>query len=978
MKRTISFLVAAVMVLSVFGALHIAAPVRASAEGENLALGKPVTQELGPESVMMPDPTFWDPNYLTDGINIENYINGTTVESGWYVVSQNGSALDASAIIDLESVYEVCRVRIDPEFHFLTQKFPKKYEIYVSEDGADWTMVYREINDVIAPEYCWTPTVVEFEKTPARYVKFHISGGCDLVSDGNQYAGISEIAVYDTYESGNIAFGKTVTQTLYNGGEVGFADSGAWDIHGLTDGTQIYTAGSAVNLTGWIVTGAWNLNARLTLDLGAVYSVDGINLLPMYWDALPDAWDFPNTYDIMVSADGNSWTNVYRETGRTGAIYTAREINFDAVDARYVVISISRANRHPADANQAWVALGDIQVFGTFVSGSSAPVIHSASYTSPLSAGDIVSLKAGDLTWNCDQDPAAYPYAITYTDDEVTIVKQADGWPVPEDTNIYTRTLLPFIVSASEYPFMVVEGYSGSAAYLAVGSDVPNVYPDTTGAAWYEWLAYDPGVTSVPFTVNPGTYSYPGFALMGNGLTDITVKNIMFYKTVEAFRRDLTARGYYAYGLTNYTDFIDVDGTDYTYGIDVPPASFSNGVVDGDYAQFEGWMGTFATINGVGYVVDDGEPVFDASFISLDAAALQAANPAVWDATAAIRTVLGGTGDAVYYNVRFNIEEGSHTVKLVFDLEGFDDYLVYEPTSYSYTDVEYGIKTAQVYVGESLTLGVKALFPDTVSAAKLQVIDAEGVATILDPVDYIGGFYFFDYTGIYPQKLADVLTLTLFDGETALAGAQPITYSVVQYIDALYKAEAADLNYSVTQKAALDTMLADLLVFGAASQVYKNYNTDNLADSLDWVEDEKTSVVQEPVNSKAVLSSSEGDAFKAATIVFDDVIKVKVKFKATDAAAVKFTMGGMTTTVPAAEWVASGSQFTAFSAPLYAYDLKTVVTVQLVDADDAVLAAITYSVESYIASGAIGSENSYFTDALLNFGRSAYTFAYSE
>ncbi|MBP5780668.1 MAG: discoidin domain-containing protein [Clostridia bacterium] len=782
MKKIISFVVAAVMALSVFGMLHIAAPVPAAAAGENLALGKTVTQELGPDTIVMPDPTTWGTNFLTDGVNIDNYIDGVSVGSGWYILSQNGASLDGSAIIDLETVYEVCRVRLDPEYHFLCQKFPKKFEIYVSEDGVDWTMVYKEINDQIAPEFCFRPTVVEFDKTSARYVKVHVSGGCDLVADGNEYAGISEIAVYDTYETGNVALGKTVTQTLYNGASIGWADSGAWDIHGLTDGSQVYWVNNnGVALTGWIVTGFYNLTARLTVDLGAVYSVDSMNLVPMFWDAVPDAWDFPNSYDVMVSADGSTWTNVYRETGRSGAIYSAREISFDAVEARYVVISISRANPHPGDASQAWVALGDIQVFGTFVRGSSAPVRHSGIFSVPLyaaDAGDIVTMKASDLTWNCEQSTATFPYTITYADDGVTVVKQAGGWP-GEDTNIYTRALLPFIASPSEYPFMVVEGYSDSSGAVAVGWDVPNVYPDNTGAAWYEWLTYNAGTTSVPFTALPNTFSYAGFAFMGTGLIDVTLKNITLYRTVEAFRSDLTLRGYYDYGLLNYTDYVDVDGTNYLFGVEAPPTAFTSGEVDGDYVVFKGWMGSYAGINGVGYVVDDGEPVFDEAFIALDAAAIQANSPAIWDATAGIRTAVGGTGDAVYYNVLFDIEEGEHTVKLVFDLEGFSDYIIYEPTSYTYTDVEYGIKTASLLVGDSLTLSLKARFADDAEDPKILVTNAEGAETCLEPIDAAGDLLVFKFDGIYPQMMADEFTLELYDGDTAVAVAANVKNEII-------------------------------------------------------------------------------------------------------------------------------------------------------------------------------------------------------
>ena len=965
MKKIISFLVAAVMVFSVFGMLHVTAPIKAAAESTNLALNKPVTEILTNANAMA---TYWDVSYLTDGVTVEN--TGRDAGTGqlegnhdsWYVAHE-GAELEASAVIDLEAVYNICRVELLPGFHFNGEVFPEGYDIYVSEDNATWTLVYSETGR--SPGSATHAQVVEFEKVSARYVKVTITKARDVVGDGAAvYAGIGDIEVYDTYLSGdvrsNVAYGKSAIETLGVAGGFTLSSSGAWSVDAVTGGSVSYYYGP-FNLLGWIATSyaGWDAAARMTIDLHALYTIDNVTLYPMPWAIDPDTqgagWFMPNSYDIFVSPDGADWTLVYHgeDEAAMGTAGSVRSIDFDAIDARYVSIAVF----HGAAVGDGsfWTGLGEIEVYGTFKGNAPAKP-------------DVAAIKATDLTWI--KKISGDPFTINYTEDGVVIQKEdAAAFEAAghgEDDNAYAYMVLPGPMNPADYPIMVVEAYSAAGGYIAMLYD----WPDLAG-----YLEYPAGITNVPFVAYTRTISMPDMAVMGHGI-DLTVKNILFYKSAEAFRKDLTLRGYYAYGLTNYTDFVDVDGTDYTYGVDVPPAAFTSGEVDGDYAQFEGWVGSYAHINGVGYVVDDGEPVFDPSFIVKDAAAIQETAAPIWDATASIRTALGGTGDAIYYNVRFNIEEGEHTVKLVFDLEGYDEYVIYEPTSYSYTDVEYGIKTAQIYVAEALTLHLKVDVPDTVTAPKLQVTDPEGENVVLDPVEHIAGHYYFDYSGIYPQKMADEFTLTILDGDALYAGAAVKTYSVVEYADTLYNTSAADLRYSEHHKAELDTLLADMLTFGAASQVYKNYNVDDLADELEWVQEAKTTAVPEPVDVKAVLSSSEGDFFKGATIAFDDVIRLKVRFKATDAVAIRFDAGGGYFTVNASEWTPVGTQFFAFSEPQLIYQLMDPVTVELLDANNTVLAAITYSYESYIASGAIGAENSYFTDALLIWGRSAYEFAY--
>ena len=215
MKKILVFLLAAVMVLSLVGTLNFASPLKAAAESTNLALNKPVTEELEDGTTSMGDP-YWGIATLTDGSRFDTTAYDEANQPvdnryGWYVVKAGEDPINASAIIDLQAAYDVCRIKLYTEYHFLGSKFPNTYDVYLSADGSNWTKVF-----IVAgrSDFLTHALEYEFDKVNARYVKFTIVKGNDIVADTDdggfvQYAGLGEIEVYDTYTSGNIAANKT-------------------------------------------------------------------------------------------------------------------------------------------------------------------------------------------------------------------------------------------------------------------------------------------------------------------------------------------------------------------------------------------------------------------------------------------------------------------------------------------------------------------------------------------------------------------------------------------------------------------------------------------------------------------------------------------------------------------------------------------------------------------------------------------------
>ena len=388
MKKIISFAIAAIMLLSVFGAINFAAPVKASAESTNLALNKPVDEELGDGVSSWTNNGMWGVENINDGNNLTNYVIGGTPEiHGWYIVSNDFEAdMDSSAIIDLQAVYDVCRIYVEPEFHFIGQKFPNTYEVFVSADGSNWTKVFGESGRT---GFVYHGRTVEFEPIPTRYVKATVHRGNDVVlddgADNSQFAGIGEIEVYDTYAGGNVAKYKVMKELVDVDTVTTFEIQGQWSPDALTGGAGIdhlpYEGEVTYNVLGWIVVAQKeDSDIKLALDLSNVYTINKINLVPMSWtdsaETGDNGWFMPNTYDILVSEDGETWTTVYHgenesAAGTTGA---TKEITFSAVNARYVTIDVLKGADHRG-LGDFWTGLGEVEVYGE-LKKAAPPVIE--------------------------------------------------------------------------------------------------------------------------------------------------------------------------------------------------------------------------------------------------------------------------------------------------------------------------------------------------------------------------------------------------------------------------------------------------------------------------------------------------------------------------------------------------------------------------------------------------------------------------
>lgn len=238
----------------------------------------------------------------------------------------------------------------------------------------------------------------------------------------------------------------------------------------------------------------------------------------------------------------------------------------------------------------------------------------------------------------------------------------------------------------------------------------------------------------------------------------------------------------------------------------------------------------------------------------------------------------------------------------------------------------------------------------------------------------------FDYTGISPQALGDDVSITFYgvkDGVTYNGNAYK--YSATDYIK-------STLN-KPTSSAKLKTLLVDLVYYGEACQVYRNYKTDNLL--TDILTDE-----QKALRSTADLSltniknasyeTCENRLVKFGTALrLNNSVEIAIPLNMTnvtlDDLSFKVKIGSRTLTYTYAENPDNfekgkdGYWYFYFDG-VYANQMSDEVFITAYKGDEQVSYTLKYSVESYAAT-VTDTKLKAVTDAMMRYGNSAKAYA---
>ncbi len=269
--------------------------------------------------------------------------------------------------------------------------------------------------------------------------------------------------------------------------------------------------------------------------------------------------------------------------------------------------------------------------------------------------------------------------------------------------------------------------------------------------------------------------------------------------------------------------------------------------------------------------------------------------------------------------------------------------------------VEDKIVGAQTNVGKDLTLNMHS------TAQGQMKVYHDGKEIIIDGAyNEASGSYVYMYEGINPQCMGDKLDMQLWVGGEMVD--EKAEYSIKEYCNNLVNGEKPE-GYTEEQFAALKTMLADMLDFGAEAQKHMGYKTDALMNDLSWVQENRSTFVK-PESVKAVTETTNADySFRSMGLHVSNYISIYVKFNVKDWTNVTVKVGDKIYTEADLE------NGTLYLEDLSATRYSEVFNIEL-QVNGTTVQTLTYSANSYIASKYNGAQSA-LVQAIGRYGAAA-------
>ena len=245
-----------------------------------------------------------------------------------------------------------------------------------------------------------------------------------------------------------------------------------------------------------------------------------------------------------------------------------------------------------------------------------------------------------------------------------------------------------------------------------------------------------------------------------------------------------------------------------------------------------------------------------------------------------------------------------------------------------------------------------------------------------------GEFYVFSYRGITPQHLNDTVTATAYTGDGTNIGSGE--KSVRDYCGGLLSNDALHYGYDDVKYEAMTTLVADLLGYGAAAQLYKNEATDDLADSILAEYPSVSGSEFRALGQEDNILSFEGTADAAvmpvsATLRFDYNVELLFRYEVdatiAEGLSVAVEKNGAPTEAYTVEKDGAGDTvvYTVACNGLRAMEFDVPVSVRFLNGGEPIGLQTTYSVNSYIYE----KQNDVETEGLQALVRATYLYGES-
>jgi len=233
------------------------------------------------------------------------------------------------------------------------------------------------------------------------------------------------------------------------------------------------------------------------------------------------------------------------------------------------------------------------------------------------------------------------------------------------------------------------------------------------------------------------------------------------------------------------------------------------------------------------------------------------------------------------------VSEGEYTIEITvvecYNLNTDDVQSVASNATVSIQTIQASstIDSADMVLGTDIRVNYYAILDPSHVGAQMR-FTMNGAETLVDGVATEDeGVYVYSFENLAPQCMGDNIKAELILGDAILDVEEE--YSVKTYCENTLSQSAAELGMSAEKYAAMRTLIADMLEYGAKAQVYLNYKTDSLVN--EGVTEQSEFVALNPEDCDEILEQSgnftlTGVEFVSAGVYFDYYNALYVKFKA--------------------------------------------------------------------------------------------------
>ncbi len=242
-----------------------------------------------------------------------------------------------------------------------------------------------------------------------------------------------------------------------------------------------------------------------------------------------------------------------------------------------------------------------------------------------------------------------------------------------------------------------------------------------------------------------------------------------------------------------------------------------------------------------------------------------------------------------------------------------------------------------------------------------------------------GDYYVFKFDNISPNKMNDIIYATLYGTKDGVEYAsEQSDYSVSQYCYNMLD-KCADNKY-----AEFRTLLVDLLNYGAQSQIYTSYNTDNLANAA--LTDTQKAWGTQGTPTLSTVQKLDYETVENPTVkwcggglTLEDSVTMRftIETESIENLVVKVVTADKTYTIKASAFKSIGNnRYYVYFSGLNAAQMSEEVYLTVYNGEEAVSNTLRYSIESYAYAKAGDSDTklSELVIAMMKYGNAAYNY----